>query len=121
MKKLLLLIFWCFFLTSAVAQRNSDGKTAIFEEKEDVIFPRNIQIYPNPATEYVKIDFQATQNRIFQFRLYNVIGNDFPLVVNQEQIGVFKFDVKNLPSGYYWILVMEKESNSRKAFKFLKK
>jgi hypothetical protein len=80
-----------------------------------------VQVYPNPATDYLIVRFEAPVAKTSKLAFHSIIGSSIEL--EQEVIDDFEVHVKvkDLPTGYYVIMVHEPQSNSRGIYKFLKK
>ena len=80
-----------------------------------------VQIYPNPATEYLTIKFESPIAKSSKLAFHSIIGSAIEL--EQEAIDDFEIrvKVKDLPVGYYIIAVHDPQNNSRAIYKFLKK
>lgn len=82
---------------------------------------KSVQIYPNPATDYVTIKFESPVAKTSKLAFHSIIGSSIEL--EQEAIDDFEIrvKVKDLPVGYYIIAVHDPQNNSRAIHKFLKK
>ncbi len=82
---------------------------------------KSVQIYPNPATDYVTIKFESAVARTSKLAFHSIIGSSIEL--EQESIDDFEIrvKVKDLPVGYYIIVIHDPQNNSRAIYKFLKK
>ena len=80
-----------------------------------------IQIYPNPATDYLTVKFETPIAKASKLSFHSIIGSSIEL--EQETIDDFEIrvKVKDLPVGYYIIAVHDPQNNSRAIYKFLKK
>lgn len=80
-----------------------------------------LSLYPNPATTTLWV--KTTNDKIVpeNIRVYNVIGNQLDLTINKVEDGNFTVEVEDLPSGYYLLVVENKETHFTKTVKFLKK
>ncbi len=78
-----------------------------------------VSIYPNPVVDVliVQIDGQLSKT---QFELNSMIGNR--VVIKPENVGngKYKIPVKDLATGYYFLIIQDDEERFKKAFKFLK-
>jgi hypothetical protein len=83
--------------------------------------PVKVQIYPNPATDYLTIKFDTPVAKASKLAIHSIIGNS--IETEQEAIDDFEIrvKVKDLPVGYYIIAVHDPQNNSRAIYKFLKK
>jgi hypothetical protein len=82
---------------------------------------KSVQIYPNPAIDYLTIKFESPIAKSSKLAFHSIIGSAIEL--EQEAIDDFEIrvKVKDLPVGYYIIAVHDPQSNSRAIYKFLKK
>ena len=89
-----------------------EGKSSLSQEAQ-------ISIYPNPAVEFLMIQVDGEfKNAVFE--LNSMIGNKVQIKPEEVGIGKYKIPVKNLASGYYFLIVKDEEKRFKKAFKFLK-
>ena len=82
---------------------------------------KSIQVYPNPATEFVSVKFEAPQAKKVKLTIHNILGNTMDLeteIVDEHEI---KIRVKDITSGYYFVSVSDTGLNSKSTFKFLKR
>jgi len=79
------------------------------------------QVYPNPAVDFLTIRFENPIAKISKLAFHSIIGNSIEL--EQELIDEFEIrvKVKELPIGYYIIMVNDPISSERGIYKFLKK
>ena len=80
-----------------------------------------VEVYPNPATDYLIVKFEAPVAKTSKLAFHSIIGSSIEL--EQEAIDDFevRVRVKDLPTGYYIVVVHEPQNNSRGIYKFLKK
>jgi len=67
-----------------------------------------MSIAPNPANEYLKINFNkavVTEEFIDRIKVYNVIGNEVYVQPNIEASNSVGFEISSLPGGNYWITI----------------
>jgi hypothetical protein len=82
---------------------------------------KSVQIYPNPAADYLTIKFESPIAKSSKLAFHSIIGSSIEL--EQETIDDFEIrvKVKDLPVGYYVIAIHDLQNNSRAIHKFLKK
>src|SRR6478609_470094 len=82
---------------------------------------KSVQIYPNPATDYLTLKFESPVAKSSKLAFHSIIGSSIEL--EQETIDEFEIrvKVKDLPVGYYIIAVHDPQNNSRAIHKFLKR
>jgi hypothetical protein len=67
-----------------------------------------MSIAPNPANDYLKINFNkavVTEEFIDRIKVYNVIGNEVYVQPNIEASNSVGFEISSLPGGNYWITI----------------
>jgi hypothetical protein len=78
-----------------------------------------ISIYPNPAVEYVVVEFDASLKHV-QFELNSMIGNKIAIEPEELGFGKYRIPLKDFATGYYFLIVHDEEARFKKAYKFLK-
>lgn len=74
----------------------------------------DLQIYPNPTTENIQINFTNTQKNV-KISVLDMNGKTL-LSKNAEQVGPVTISVKHLSAGSYILKVSSKESESKHVF-----
>ncbi len=118
MSRKLFLAFACVVMTTIVSM-GQVKEDAFFQRSPDPI--KSIEIFPNPATEFLNVKFTAPIANKVRLTIHNVIGNIMELeteVIDEHEI---KLRVKDLATGYYLISVKGEHVNSSSTFKFLKR
>jgi len=75
------------------------------------------QNYPNPFNPMTRIQFQIPESRFVTLRVYNMLGQEVALLVNEEMpAGRFRaeLDASNLPSGSYFYRLQAGEFSQTK-------
>ncbi len=103
-----------------VAQR-SLGQTREEHGYQDKGDPVKVQLFPNPATDYLSIKFELPHAKKIKLAMNTIIGNS--LEVEAEVVDDFevRIKVRDLPSGYYLLAIHDSESNFQNTYKFLKR
>ncbi|WP_370089215.1 T9SS type A sorting domain-containing protein [Ekhidna sp.] len=78
-----------------------------------------ISIYPNPAVEFIMIQVDGNFSNA-EFEMTSMIGNKLQIKPEEMGAGKYKIQVKDLATGYYFLIVKDEEKRFKKAFKFLK-
>ena len=88
---------------------------------QDLINNINIELYPNPATDYITIKFKDKQDfDDFEFKIHTLIGNQLNFdseIISDSEI---KIDLKNISKGIFFLIINHKNDRKRKILKFLK-
>jgi Secretion system C-terminal sorting domain len=81
---------------------------------------KSVQVYPNPASEFLNIKFEAPVAKKSIFKIHNIIGNE--ILVDTEVIDDYevRLKVKDLHEGYYIIALQNTQSGVKSTLKFLK-
>lgn len=113
-----ILIFSLFFSYSFVGFSQSEG-SSIYQEIG--LTDRLVQMYPNPASDYLTVKLPTPNASSVQLAMHSVIGN--ALNIEKEQIDDYevRIRVKDLPSGYYFLSIKEEHSGLKATYKFLKR
>lgn len=90
-----------------------------FAGKQDPL--KSVQLFPNPATEYVSVRLELPHAKKVKLALQSIIGNTLELeseIVDDYEV---RIRVKDLPSGYYFLAVSDEELHAKTTHKFLKR
>ncbi len=118
MSRKFFLAFACFVMTVMVSMGQVKEET-FFHRTPDLI--KSVEIFPNPATEFVNVKFTSSIANKVRFSVHNVIGNTMELeseVIDEHEI---RIRVKDLATGYYLISVKDERTNLSSTYKFLKR
>ena len=78
-----------------------------------------ISVYPNPAVEFLMVQVDSDLKNA-KFELNSMIGNKLLIQPEEMGNGKYKIPVKQLATGYYFLIVKNEDKRFKKAFKFLK-
>jgi len=109
-------IFLLFILISVSTQL-----LAQTEEQRSVDPVKTVQIYPNPATDFLTLKFESPIAQNVRLEFFSIIGAPIKVereIIDETEIRVY---VKELAAGYYVVSIQDAQSNSRTIHKFLKK
>ncbi|MEQ9298541.1 MAG: T9SS type A sorting domain-containing protein [Cyclobacteriaceae bacterium] len=90
-------------------------------QQASIDIKNQIEVYPNPAVEFLIVEIQNSELVDTQFEMHSLIGNQ--VTIDPEEIGynLYRIPVKSFSTGYYFLVVKDEISRYKKAFKFLKK
>jgi hypothetical protein len=119
------LIFILFFTIGNIAlAQNSQIDNSKSElpklKKESLQVALEVEIYPNPAVEFLNITLKDSNLKNVQFEMYNVIGNKLEYEMEAVNGSSYKINVKDFNPGYYLLIIKDPISRYNKAFKFRK-
>lgn len=89
-------------------------------KKESLKIETDVELYPNPAIEFLNVTLKNSQLKDVQFEMYNIIGNKLDLEIDLVRSGNYKINVKEFHSGYYLLIIKDPVTRYNKAFKFRK-
>ena len=122
----LLLMIFCLSFSGGMAQTktsvslNKSREVSFFEDK--VLEPRSeVKLFPNPAVDYLIVELKDENMTSVDFELNNIIGNTFSLRSEKINGNRYKFYVKDLSPGYYFLTVKDRDSGYKRAYRFVKK
>jgi len=75
-----------------------------------------VELYPNPATDYVFIKFKNEIPADLTIELRSLIGNKIKIKVNTENANTKKIDISQIPAGHYFLLITNKGTKTIKKF-----
>lgn len=123
MKFYLTTFFLLIFIQTSYGQDNSiDGNKSELPKlkKESLQIETDVELYPNPAIDYLNIKLKNSQLKDVQFEIYNIIGNKLKFELDVVNSDTYKINVKEFHSGYYLLIIKDPISRYNKAFKFRK-
>ena len=125
MKLYLLTVFLVLFTASLMVygQSNPNRNSSVelpSVKKESLAREIEIEIYPNPADDFLSITLKNTNVKNLQFDVFNIIGNKMDFDYEDAGTGNYKLRIRDLPPGYYLVLVKDPLSKLNKAYKFRK-
>ena len=89
-------------------------------KKESLQVAFDVELYPNPAEEFLNITIKNSDLKNVQFEMYNVIGNKLEYEMESVNGSSYKINVKDSNPGYYLLIIKDPISRYNKAFKFRK-
>lgn len=89
-------------------------------KKESLQIETEVELYPNPAIDYLTITLKNSQLKDVNFEIYNIIGNKLKVELDVINSDSYKINVKEYHSGYYLLIIKDPISRFNKAFKFRK-
>ncbi|MEO9473968.1 MAG: T9SS type A sorting domain-containing protein [Cyclobacteriaceae bacterium] len=119
-----LIISTLALLLSLAGIAQSEEGSVVVAERNLVVEPFNatnkIELYPNPAVEYVVVNIQQSTLESTEFELHSIIGNEIQIFPEELGNGKYKIPLKDFASGYYFLVVKDEVSRFKQAYKFLK-
>lgn len=101
--------------------QNNDNKSELPKlNKESLQVEADVELFPNPATDFLNISLGNSRLKNVQFEMYNIIGNKLDFELDAVSSNSYKVNVKDLHQGYYLLIVKDPISRYNKAFKFRK-
>ncbi|MEQ9052822.1 MAG: T9SS type A sorting domain-containing protein [Marinoscillum sp.] len=120
--KLIIASFACLHCLSAWSQSGAgnvvSAETNFYNQPLDI--SNKIEIYPNPAVEYVIVEISNSTLTNTEFEMHSIIGNEIKITPEEIGNGRFRVPVKDFATGYYFLVVKDEVSRFKKAYRFLK-
>lgn len=119
MRLFYLIILLCSLSGSLLGQAvaNYDGEPQ--ERHQDM--HKSVQIFPNPAVEYVHIRLDHINLDHVKISMHNIIGNEIRIDAERVDEHEIRIRVKDFDAGYYLVALKEDQSKFRGTYKFLKR
>ncbi len=119
MKRLyLLVVFACAIAGSVLAQAPTSFETTK-PERTDI--SKSVNIFPNPATEWVHVRLEHVNVDKVHVSMHNIIGNEINIETERIDDHELRVRVKDFDAGYYLLALKDEQSNFRGTYKFLKR
>ena len=117
MRTLQILVF-LFLLAGFSAQAQTRDEYGLKSRSEMEKF---VSIFPNPAIEFVNVHFPQFPASHVNVTLYNIIGNEVPVEIENVDEHEIRLRVKDLAPGYYLIVFKDREDKFHGTYKILKR
>lgn len=127
MGKILLIcfIFIGFWITTSFGQSEEDGSyrqnEQPFVENSLREIKNPIDFFPNPTPDDLNIIINDKTLQNIEFEVYNIIGNSIKIEIEEVTQNKYKIPLRTLSPGYYLLVVQDKDSRFKQAYKFQKK
>ncbi|VXD20551.1 putative secreted protein (Por secretion system target) [Marinoscillum sp. 108] len=120
--KLIIASFACLLSLAAWSQSGTgsvvSAETNFYNQPLDI--SNKIEIYPNPAVEYVIVEISNSTLTNTEFEMHSIIGNEIKISPEEIGNGRFRVPVKDFATGYYFLVVKDEVLRFKKAYRFLK-
>jgi len=97
---------------SANGQEMNNAKTSIKVK---------IEVYPNPTTNYITVDFSKLNLAKPRIEIRNIVGSEMRTSIEKLSKDKHRVDVKDYPPGYYLVIVKDDRTKFRQTVRFSKK
>ncbi len=111
---LVLILLFSFAMTA----RAQGGFEAVLSTQDP---QAKIQLYPNPATEFLSVKLEGIKVSNLKVAVHNIIGNEMPVEVDFLGDDELRLRVKDFNTGYYLLALYDEATNFRGTYKFLKR
>jgi len=62
----------------------------------------SLRVYPNPANDFLNVDYYSVTNTDSQLLIFNAQGQSVREITLASKAGVIQVSLNNIPSGVYW-------------------
>jgi hypothetical protein len=125
MKKLLLFASIFFLLIGITTNAQStftdeQSQELPYFQNEQIISKNKIEIFPNPASEFIYIKINNSEFENIEMELFNIIGNSLSFELEEIEKNSYRIKVEDFPPGYYLLMIKDPIKRFNQAFKFHK-
>ncbi len=114
----------CLISIQAFSQRASHDNDIRPEaptvEQNNIITVNHIDLYPNPVVDFLSVKIENSTLENVEFELYNIIGNNLNVKVEETGQNSFKLNIKDFNPGYYLVVIKDPIKRFNKSYKFQK-
>ena len=103
---------------STVGDEKSIESSAFRNEKS--LIKAKVDVFPNPAIENVFVRIESPEFEKVEFELFNIIGTTMKIDIEEIEKDYFRIGIKELPAGYYLLMVKDPVKRFNQAFKIHK-
>ncbi len=108
----------CLLLGVASTAQNDDRNTRPYQPEINF---NQIELFPNPAVEFVIVDIKDSNLKNVKIELRSMIGNKLRIEVERIGPNRYRIPMKDFATGYYFVVVKDEILRFNKAYKILKK
>lgn len=122
----LIIASFAFFLSLTALSQDLGASTTLVSTTESnfsnkaMDLDNKIQIYPNPAVEFLIVEIDNDDLTDAKFEMHSIIGNKIQIKPINLGDGRFRIPVKDLSTGYYFLVIKDDATRFKKAYRFLK-
>lgn len=117
-KIILLLILFTFYVVSLA---NAQQRAHIATINGEVVKKNyQVELYPNPSIDYLNVKSDGDSFTNIEFEIYSLIGNKVQLNFRKIDETHYRIPVSQYASGQYVLVIKDKSTRYRRAFKFQK-
>ena len=109
-----------FLITAKISFGQDQGDFRKFNDASLEVKNR-IELYPNPATEYITVEIRESELINTFIVLHNILGNSIRIEPEKLSENKYRIEVKDLRNGYYLLSVKDPATNFNRTYKFLKR
>jgi hypothetical protein len=113
----IILLFLCSITLASLGQVRQDYEAP--QSRPDSA--KGVEIFPNPAVDYVHVRFEHLVSNNIRFTVHNIIGNEIQIETELVDEHEVRIRVKDLNAGYYLLALKDNEENFKGIYKFLKR
>lgn len=123
MNNKLLTVSFALILSLTAWSQETDGNVVSAENKfynQALDANNKIELYPNPAVDYIVVEISNSTLRDTEFELHSIIGNEIKVEAEDVGNGRYRIPVKEYATGYYFLVVKDEVTRFKRAYRFLK-
>ena len=113
------IILFCALIAGSFAVRAQATYDA--EQPARIDMSKSVQIFPNPAVEYVHVRLEQVNMDNVKISMHNIIGNQINIETEKIDEHELRIKVKDFDTGYYLIALKDEQLKFSGTYKFLKR
>lgn len=119
----LIIVTFALLLSWTALSQDTPGNVVSTETNfrtESLNLDNKIELYPNPAVDFIVVEIKNSNLMNAEFELHSLIGNEIKIEAEDLGNDRYRIPVKNFATGYYFIVVKDEAARFKKAYRFLK-
>jgi hypothetical protein len=80
----------------------------------------NVKVYPNPATDFVRVEWDADIKGEIHVELFDLVGKKVSQKKSDESLNHIRIDMKSLQRSAYLLKVYTKDGNYSRTYRIIK-
>ncbi len=116
MRSLNLIVAFLLCLTALANAQTAFDETSVMQDPQ-----AKIQMFPNPASEYLHVKIEGVKVLNLQIVVRNIIGNEIKTEVEFIGDNELRLRVRDFTVGYYLLALRDEYSSFKGTYKFVKR
>ena len=112
----------CIFSFASAQSSLGDDKSAMSSpfQNDRMIQKPKVEVYQNPAVENIFVRIESQDAGKIEIEFFNIIGSSLKVETEELEKNYYRIGIKELPAGYYLLMVKDPVKRFSQAFKIHK-